>query len=122
MIYGVLLSIIDTVPDIPRYHTAIEWLFAFAFILYLPKRIKGILSYVSHVVWFAIILGFQLLAGTMAIWFWVPNMIIAVMIMMAYIYIMNKVNVLTAGYFVIIAFTMAEFAASLEWQISVFYK
>lgn len=123
MIFNMLLSIVDTVPDIPRYHTAIaEWLFTFVFILYLPRRYKGVFSYLSHIVWFGIILGFQLLAGIMPIWFWVPNMIIAVMIMMAYIYIMNKVNVLTAGYFVIIAFTMAEFAASLEWQISVFLQ
>jgi len=123
MMFNTFLSIVDTVPDIPRYHTAIaEWLFSFVFILYLPRRYKGILSYVSHAGWFGIILGFQLLAGIMPIWFWIPNMIIAVMIMMAYIYTMNKVNLLTAGYFVVIAFTLAELAASLEWQISVFLQ
>lgn len=121
--FNLLLSIVDTVPDIPRYHTAIaEWLFSFVFIFYLPRRYKGTLAVLSHIVWFGIILGFQLLAGIMPIWFWIPNMIIAVIIMMAYIYTMNKVNLSTAGYFVIIAFTLAEFAASLEWQISYFLQ
>ena len=121
--FNILLTIVDTVPDIPRYHTAIaEWLFAFVFILFLPRRHKGILFYLSHVFWFAVILGFQLLAGTMPIYFWIPNMIIAVLIMLAYIYTTNKVNLFTAGYYVVIAFTMAELAASLEWQISIFLQ
>ena len=121
--FNILLEIVDTVPDIPRFHTAIaEWLFAFVFILYLPRRLKGLHFYLSHVFWFAVILGFQLLAGTMPIYMWIPNMIIAVLIMLAYIYSTNKVNTFTAGYFVVIAFTLAELAASLEWQISIFLQ
>ena len=123
MIFNILLTIVDTVPDIPRYHTAIaEWLFTFVFILYLPRRHKGPIFHLSHIFWFAVILGFQLLAGTMPIYFWIPNMIIAVLIMLAYIYTTNKVNLFTAGYYVVIAFTMAELAASLEWQISIFLQ
>lgn len=121
--FEVLLTVVDTVPDIPRFHTAIaEWLFAFTFILYLPKRYKGWPLYLGHATWFGIILGFQLIAGTMPIEFWIPNMIIAVLIMVAYIYSTNKVSLSTAAYFVVIAFTLAEFAASLEWQISVFLQ
>lgn len=123
MIGQVLLSLVSEVPDIPRYHTAIaEWLFTFVFVIYLPKRSKNRLFAVNHLFWFALILGFQLLAGTMPIEMWIPNMIFAVMIMLAYIYSHNKVNIYTAGYFVVIAFTMAEFAASLEWQISIFLQ
>ena len=123
MLYTVWLAIVDSVPDIPRYHTAIaEWLFTFVFVIYLPKRYKGVYSILSHMGWFAVILGFQLLAGTMPIWLWIPNMIIAVLIMISYIYSMNKVNLFTAGYFVVIAFTMAELAASLQWQISFFLQ
>lgn len=118
-----LIALVDTVPDIPRYHTAIaEWLFAFTFILYLPKRYNDVLLSIGHVFWFGIILGFQLLAGTMPIEFWIPNMIIAVLIMFFYIWSSIKVNPFTAGYFVVIAFTLAELAASLEWQISYFLQ
>ena len=121
--FNILLEIVDSVPDIPRFHTAIaEWLFAFVFILYLPRRLKGLHFYLSHIFWFAVILGFQLLAGTMPIYMWIPNMIIAVLIMLVYIYSTNKVNAFTAGYFVVIAFTLAELAASLEWQISIFLQ
>jgi len=118
-----LVALVDTVPDIPRYHTAIaEWLFAFAFILYLPKRYNDVLLSIGHLFWFGIILGFQLIAGTMPIEFWIPNMIIAVLIMFFYIWSSIKVNPFTAGYFVVIAFTLAELAASLEWQISYFLQ
>jgi len=123
MFYSTLLAIVDTVPDIPRYHTAIaEWLFTFVFVIYLPKRFKGIPAFLSHLGFFLVILGFQLLAGTMPIWLWIPNMVIAVLLMISYIYSMNKVNLFTAGYFVVIAFTMAELAASLQWQISYFLQ
>ena len=121
--FNIFLALVDTVPDIPRFHTAIaEWLFAFVFILFLPKRFKGVRTYLLHGAFFGIILGFQILAGTMPIEFWIMNMIIAVMIMIAYIYTTNKVNINTASYFVVIAFTMAELAASLEWQISYFLQ
>lgn len=119
----ILLALVDTVPDIPRYHTAIaEWLFAFVFILYLPKRNKNKLFGLMHIFWFSIILAFQLIAGTMPIEFWILNMIVAVLIMFFYIYTINKVDLYAAGYFVVIAFTMAELAASLEWQISHFLQ
>lgn len=120
---NLLIALVDTVPDIPRYHTAIaEWLFAFIFILFLPKRYPNALLSIGHVFWFCIILGFQLLAGTMPIAFWILNMIIAVVIMFFYIWSSIKVNPFTAGYFVVIAFTLAELAASLEWQISFFLQ
>ena len=121
--FNMLMALVDTVPDIPRYHTAIaEWLFAFIFIIYLPKRYNNYLLSIGHAFWFGIILGFQLLAGTMPLAFWIPNMIAAVVIMFLYIWSSNRVNPFTAGYFVVIAFTMAELAASLEWQISVFLQ
>lgn len=121
--HPILMALVDTVPDIPRYHTAIaEWLFAFVFILYLPKRNNNGIQALVHLFWFILILAFQLIAGTMPIEFWIPNMVIAVLIMFFYIYTTNKVDLYTAGYFVVIAFTMAELAASLEWQISHFLQ
>jgi len=121
--FNIFLALVDTVPDIPRFHTAIaEWLFAFVFILFLPKRFKGIWTYILHATFFGVIFVFQILAGTMPIEFWILNMIIAVMIMIAYIYTTNKVNIYTASYFIVIAFTLAELAASLEWQISYFLQ
>jgi signal transduction histidine kinase len=122
-VFTILLNIVDTVPDIPRFHTAIaEWLFALVFILYLPKRYQGIKAYIGHILWFGVILGFQLLSGILPIELWIPSMVVAVIIMMFYIYTMTKINMYTAGYFVTIAFIIAEFAASLEWQISYFLQ
>lgn len=121
--FNLLLALVDTVPDIPRYHTAIaEWLFTFIFIMYLPKRNKNQHMWLIHIVWFALILGFQLLAGKMPIEFWIVNMVVAVIIMLAYIYTTSKVSFYVAGYFVVIAFTVAELAASLQWQISYFLQ
>jgi hypothetical protein len=123
MMMNILLDVVEIVPDIPRFHTAIaEWLFATAFVIYLPKRYKNKLKYITPIFWFAIILGFQLLAGIMPIGFWIPNMIMAGVLMFAYIYSSNDVNSFIAGYFMVIAFTIAELAASLEWQISYFVQ
>jgi hypothetical protein len=120
---NLLVNIIETVPDIPRYHTAIaEWLFALAFIIYLPKRQNKLYKYLGHGLWFGIILGFQLLAGIMPLAFWIPNMIIAGLIMLLYIKISTIISWTKSIYFMMIAFILAELAASLEWQISYFLQ
>ena len=51
------------------------------------------------------------------IYFWIPCMIAAVSLMVGFIYFCCDVNFQDAGYFGMIAFVVAEFMASLEWQI-----
>lgn len=112
----------DVFINIPREYTAIaEWLFSLLFILILPKRIKGIKLYAWLALWLALFIIYQYVAGILPLYLWIPGMIGAVLMMLTFIYLTTNINFTTAVYFVIQAFIMAEFAASIEWQIYYFY-
>jgi hypothetical protein len=112
----------DAFINIPREYTAIaEWLFCLLFILILPKRIKGVKLYLWSALWLALFIVYQYVAGILPLYMWIPGMIGAVLMMWAFIYFTTSINFTTSVYFVIQAFIMAEFAASIEWQIYYFY-
>lgn len=107
------------IPDIPRLHTAItEWAACFVFVLMLQpryeKRWKCVLISIGAL---AVQVLFMVATGNVRIYFWIPCMIIAVLLMVAYIYLSCRISLRDAAYFVIFAFVLAEFMASLEWQI-----
>ena len=60
---------------------------------------------------------FLVATGNVPIYFWIPCMIAAVSLMVGFIYFCCDVNFQDAGYFGMIAFVVAEFMASMEWQI-----
>jgi hypothetical protein len=104
---------------IPRFHTALaEWAACLILILFLKKRFKGwkliliiILSLIIQSLW-------QFTAGILPLAYWIPGMMFSVFLMWAFIFIACDVTVLSALYWCIHAFIMAEFAASFEWQIT----
>ncbi len=108
-------------PDIPRVYTAIaEWLACLLFILPLKKRFDrrstvGIIS-----VSLALQSVFLVVTGDLIIYLWIPCMIIAVLLMILLIYVCCDINLTDAAYFGMIAFVVAEFMASVEWQIVCF--
>lgn len=107
--------------NIPRFHTAIaEWLFCVVFILFLEKRFKGIALYGLLLGWLGVFIGYQKLAGMMPIELWIPFMIGAVVLMYVFIAFVTTIPLFTAGFVALQAFIVAEFAASLEWQIYYF--
>ena len=61
--------------------------------------------------------AFLVSTGNVLIYFWIPCMITAVSLMVGFIYFCCDVNFRDAGYFGMIAFVVAEFMASMEWQI-----
>ena len=109
---------VENMPDIPRIYTAIaEWVACMMFILPLKKRFKlwkTLLIMTGMLIWQSIFL-----VGTrnLVIYFWIPCMVIAVLFMVGFIYICSNVGITDAAYFGMIAFVMAEFMASVEWQI-----
>lgn len=108
--------------DIPREYTAIaEWLFTLLFIMVLPKRFKGLKLYAWIFLWLAIFWGYQTLAGILPLYLWIPGMIGAFLLTWAFLFLSVKVDSRTSVYFGVQAFIMAEFAASIEWQIFFFH-
>ena len=110
-------------PDIPRVYTAIaEWMACMIFILPFKKRFAPVLTGVIMAVMLAVQSGFMIATEEVRLFLWVPCMITAVILMFFFIFICCSVEVVDAAYFVLIAFVMAEFMASIEWQIACFFE
>jgi len=62
----------------------------------------------------------QVAIGAAPLMFWIPGMIVAVTVMYGFFILCGKSNRITAGYWLVRAFVLAEMMASLEWQISYF--
>ncbi|MCI5873608.1 MAG: ATP-binding protein [Clostridiales bacterium] len=111
----------SVLPDIPRVYTAVaEWIACLVFILMLKKRYKNHVVIMISVVALIAQMVFLRVTENVPLIFWIPCMIIAIMLMMLYIYLCCDIPYLDAAYFGIIAFVIAEFTASLEWQIIFF--
>lgn len=108
----------EFVPDIPRLYTALaEWLACVVFISILKKKITG--WQLTALLGFTLILQsvFLLVTKNLPLGLWVPTMLIAVMLMFLVIYISCDIPLIEAGYYSVKAFVVAEFIASLQWQV-----
>lgn len=108
----------NLMPDIPRIYTAAaEWMACMLFIVSLKKRFEWWKSGLIMAGMLVLQSVFLVATGNVPIYFWIPCMIAAVSLMVGFIYFCCDVNFQDAGYFGMIAFVVAEFMASLEWQI-----
>ena len=105
-------------PDIPRLYTALaEWLACLLYILTLRRRFgAAVTAVVSGLVLAALGAFLQLTGGVPLAW-WIPCMAAAVALMYGYLCLCCAVSPRDAGYCCARAFILAEFAASLEWQL-----
>lgn len=105
----------EVLPNIPRVYTALaEWLACIVIILPFSKKDYWIFKLAAG--------GFvqlllQVLVGTWSLLFWIPGMIINVAWMLFVIYTTVDIRKYDALYFVCKAFILAEFIASLTWQL-----
>lgn len=107
--------------EIPRLYTGIaEWMSCTIYIYFLRKRFKGApLAFIG--ITFLLMQSFiQELAGYTPKSFWLPGMFTAIGMMFLYFLIACDITWKDAGYFCIRAFILAEFTASLEWQLYYF--
>ena len=109
-------------PDIPRIYTAVaEWMACMLFILPVKKRFQkrqmaGIMAAVL-----LIQSVFLVMTDDIKIYFWIPCMIVAVFLMIVFIYSCCEITFTDAAYFGMIAFVVAEFMASFEWQVVCYF-
>lgn len=104
--------------DIPRFYTALaEWWACLIFITTLKPRVPRwqILAYCTLSLLVQEL--FMVLTSDVILVLWVPCMLIAFLLMMALIWLCCSLSVLEAAYFAVISFLIAEFSASLVWQI-----
>lgn len=108
--------------EIPRFYTALaQWGASMVYIFMLSWRfkLKKTLSLSLFVLLFQS--TYMVLTGNLPIAFWVPVMLISILIMFLFIYGLSKINIKDAAYYCIRAFILAELAASLERQIYWFF-
>lgn len=108
-------------PDIPRICTAMaEWIMCFAYVSFLPKRYTGRKNILFCII--ALLLQIFILVSTanMPLEYWILCMILAAGCMFAFIYMCCELTTGQALYCCAIAFILAEFIASLEWQLYIY--
>ncbi|MDE5729169.1 MAG: GHKL domain-containing protein, partial [Clostridia bacterium] len=108
--------------NIPRLYTAVaEWLACVLVIVNADKRFNKWQTTLIIIAALAVFVGFHLVAELLPIGFWIPCMILAVVIMCGFIWLTVKRNVKVACYLGVQAFIVAEFAASAEWWLYYFF-
>jgi hypothetical protein len=112
----------DTVPDIPRLYTGIaEWAACLTYILILQKRLRRkrlIAAVISGLIMQCTI---QILAGRLPIGLWIPGMAASAGMMYIFIRFCCNISWYDTGYCCACAFLLAEFAASLSWQLFCYF-
>lgn len=112
----------DMLPDIPRLATALaEWLACLVYVIVLPKRFKLAGTIAVLTVGLVALAACQLIAGQLPIPLWAVGMIAAVITMGGLVAASTRITMLDVGYVTARAFVLAEFVASLEWQIHTYY-
>lgn len=110
-------------PDIPRFYTALaEWLGCLVCIYGVQRRYKGIRLAGIAAGALAVQSVFLGVTKGMDGFLWVFCMAAAVGLMYGFILLCCEVNAKDAGYYCVHGFVLAEFAASLEWQLDCFAR
>ncbi len=111
-----------TVPDIPRLYTAIaEWAGCLIYILFMRKRFTGFRLAVLLAASLVALCALQYVNGMLPLVFWIPGMTAAMLLMYLSIFICCDISALDTAACCARAFVLAEFAASLEWQVYIFF-
>ena len=104
-------------PNIPRFYTGIaEWLACMLLIF----RLKPSKRRINHLAIIALGIGqifLQIIVGFWPLWYWVFGMLVNLLWMFLTLYWSEKVNLSVKLYHLSKAFILAEFWASLSWQL-----
>lgn len=112
----------ELLPDIPRVFTAIaEWWACMVYILLMRKRLQTIPLIATCIAGLGLLIGVHLMVERLPIELWTLGMAAAVGSMFILIWATCDVSPMVAGDRVARAFVLAELAASLEWQLDVFF-
>ncbi len=112
----------EVLPDIPRIYTALaEWSACIIFVMALKNRYDIIKTVLISILFLVIQSTFLVLTGNAQIYLWLPCMITAFTVMALFIGWACRIGRKRTLYFTIMAFVVAEFAASLEWQITRYF-
>ena len=109
--------------DIPRLYTALaEWLACLVYILSLLPEKRGSLRFWGLAAGMLAVQSIFLVAtDDVPLPLWIPCMLAAIGLMFLFLFLACGRGALNAGYYTVRAFILAEFGASLEWQLYYHY-
>ena len=109
--------------DIPKLYTALaEWLACVIFVLLLKRRRGNLETAAILVGSLALLCVLQAVIGIVPIGLWLPLMAVALAVMYGTLLLCCRLTPTTAAFYWSVAFIMAEFVASLEWQFYSFFR
>ena len=110
-------------PDIPRVLTALaEWLACLTFLLGLKERMRGWRFALTSGLMLALMTIFLVVTDDAEGILWLICMAVAIFLMFLYLIFCANLPSVTMGYHCVEAFLLAEFTASLHWQLYCFFS
>lgn len=110
------------VSTIPRLYTALaEWGACMVYILILQRRVKGMRFLALSACALLATCAIQVAAEFLPVHLWMLGMLCAVAVMFAFLCAATHLSLRDVGFCTVRAFILAEFAASLEWQLYTFF-
>lgn len=111
---------LDMLMDTPRIYTALaEWGSCLVYLLLLRRKVAGRRFALALAAMLAVFVLYQTIAGMLPIWFWIPTMLGAIGLLFLPLWILCETTWLDAAFCCFRAFVLAEFTASLHWQLYV---
>jgi len=113
----------DSLPDIPRVLTGLaQWCACLVYLFVLaPRRGSRRRMVVAGALALPALVGMQLLAGEMPLVLWPLGMAASVVLMFAFVWLSTGASASDAGYVTARTLVLAEFVASLHWQLHCFF-
>ncbi len=112
----------NALPDIPRLYTALaEWGACMIFLVLLPKRFRPFRTGLLCTLALVLQSLFLIITSGASEYLWVLYMIIAFALMFGFLFCCCKTGWRDVLYCALQALILAEFIASLEWQVYCFY-
>lgn len=114
----------NAIPDIPRLYTALaEWLSCVMLVVLLKPRMPRLRLVLCAAVYLAVLVAFMELTATVVLWMWLPCMLLAFLSMAGFLSLCTGLRYYESVFYALLAFSVAELMASLEWQVvNFFYK
>lgn len=112
----------EPLPDIPRLYTGIaEWGACITYVFLITRAKLFSRTALIAPASLAALIAFQFLADALPVGLWIPGMLGAFCLMAASIHLLSRLDLVSTWHLTFRAFILAEFIASLQWQLSVFF-
>lgn len=113
---------ITSLMDTPRLFTAAaEWGACLIYIFILHRKITGKKLAAVLAGALAVFVVYHQIAGILPIWLWIPGMAGAISLMWAFLHLIGEGSWKDSAYCCVRAFVLAEFTASIHWQLYVWW-